>query len=522
MTRSTTTLTMALAVLLAAAGLTLGCGGDDDAAGWDPASDGDTDIDSDSDSDSDSDGDSDGDGDVVPDDEPEQDTDTETEECDTENEVVLYLSADDSNSMASPVLARRQILNGALVGTSIRTYEFLNYYTFGYEPADPGTVSVTAQMRPNEEGTEDYDTTYNLQIGVTSQTVTAAERRPVNITLSLDTSGSMGGASISLVRDCCLAIASSLADGDIVSMVTWDTSQSILLDSHEVSGPDDSALVAECNGLSAGGGTDLHSGLVTAYQLANENFSEDRINRVILMSDGGANVGITDEQLIAENADDSEGEGIYMMGVGVGDTGYFNEVLMDTITDAGKGAYVFVDTPEEAQKMFGDRFLSNVEIAAKDVRVELTLPPSFEMVEFHGEEVSENPDEVEPQHLAPNDSMIYHQVVGSCDPTVVNLDDEVHVEAEFYEPLTLEPLTATFDTTLGDLFSAGNALLLKGDAVVAYAEALKSLKSLTGTEALDLIDTTLARVVAAKNALADDPDLAEIESLLTTYRDLFD
>ncbi|MBW2277191.1 MAG: VWA domain-containing protein [Deltaproteobacteria bacterium] len=120
--------------------------------------------------------------------------------------------------------------------------------------------------------------------------------------------------------------------------------------------------------MNSGGGTNLNAGLVTAYELANANFSENRINRVILMSDGGANVGVTDEELIAESADDSEGEGIYMMGVGVGSTGYFNEALMDTITDAGKGAYVYVDTTAEANKMFGDRFLSNIEVAAKDMR----------------------------------------------------------------------------------------------------------------------------------------------------------
>jgi len=96
------------------------------------------------------------------------------------------------------------------------------------------------------------------------------------------------------------------------------------------------------------------------------------------------------------------------------------------------------------------------------------------------------------------------------------------VSAEYYHPFSLEAQTADFDTTLGDLFSAGNALLLKGDAIVAYAEALKTLKTISGTEALELIDATIAQVQTAKAALADDPDLTEIESLLTTYRDLFD
>jgi len=118
--------------------------------------------------------------------------------------------------------------------------------------------------------------------------------------------------------------------------------------------------------------------------------------------------------------------------------------------------------------------------------------------------------------------MIYHQILGSCAPEVVGLDDEVHVVAEYYHPFSLIEQSATFDSTLGDLLAGDNSLLLKGDAIVAYAEALKTLKTIAGAEALELIDTTIEEVQAAEAALADDPDLAEIESLLETYRDHFE
>jgi Ca-activated chloride channel family protein len=487
---------------------------DDDVAG---------DADSDSDGDADVDGDSDGDGDWDPQEDPETDTDSETEEeeCDTETPVTLFLSADDSNSMASPVIARRQILDGGFVTTAIRPWEFLNYYSFAYAPAPAEQVSVTAQLRASEEVADGIDQLYHLQIGVRSFDVTPAERRPVNLTLSLDTSGSMTGDPIARVRDCCLAIAGSLRSGDVISLVDWNTTQNVLLDSRQVAGPDDAALVSACNGLSASGGTDLHSGLVTAYQLAQANYAPGRINRVILMSDGGANVGITDENLIAEHADDSEQEGIYLMGVGMGATSYFNEFLMDTITDAGKGAYVFVDTEEEAQQVFGERFLENIEVAARDVRVELALPPTFEMVLFHGEEWSTNPDDVEPQHLAPGDAMIYHQVLGSCDASVLQYDSPVTVTAHWQHRFTHEPMQTVLETTLGALLDGDTALLRKGDAITAFADALKALKTLSGQAALDLIDATLETVGLALDALGEDPDLIEIEGLLETYRQKF-
>jgi Ca-activated chloride channel family protein len=492
----------------------------------DADSDGDTDADSDGDGDTDSDGDTDGDGDGDGDVDSDSDSDSDggtAEECDTETPVVLYLSADDSNSMSSPVIARNAIEHGAFVDGRIRTYEFLNYYTFDYEAAEPDTVRVTAQMRPNETAFEGLEAAYNLQIGVRSPDVPDDDRRPVSLTLSLDTSGSMAGTSIELVRDSCRAIAGSLRDGDVISIVEWSDSLSIPLDSREVTGPDDSVLLGVCDDLSTGGSTDLHSGLVTAYALAEENFSQNRINRVILMSDGGANTGITDVELIAAAADDSEGEGIYMMGVGVGDPSYYNDDLMDDVTDAGKGAYVFVDSEEEAYKMFGDRFLSLVEVAARDVRVELDLPPTFAMVEFHGEEYSTEPEEVEPQHLAPNDAMIYHQVIGSCDATAYDDTAPVTVTADYFHPFTLSPLTATFATTIGELLDADAALLLKGDAVVAYAEALKAVRDgASDSEALAIIDGAIAAVEAAAEVLAGDPDLVEISGLLDQYRTLFE
>ena len=111
------------------------------------------------------------------------------------------------------------------------------------------------------------------------------------------------------------------------------------------------------------------------------------------------------------------------MGVGLGEG--FNDGLMDSVTDAGKGAYFFVDGAEEADLMFGPRFLANMAVAALDVRVNLVLPPRWGLVTFHGEQVSSVASEVKPQNLAPNDQMIFSQVIETC------AGDEVDAEAPF-------------------------------------------------------------------------------------------
>ncbi|MBW2276052.1 MAG: VWA domain-containing protein, partial [Deltaproteobacteria bacterium] len=423
-------------------------------------------------------------------------------------------------------LARWQMGYGLKPTTEVRPWEFLNYYTFDYEAPPDGHVNVLPEMRPVE--TSD-GTMYEMQIGARAQNTTNEERRPLSLTFSIDTSGSMGGNPILRAVDVCLAIASYFKEGDVVSIVAWALEAPILLDSHPVVGPDDTVFVDTINSLTTGGETDLHEGLVTAYELAYDNFNSARINRVILMSDGNANAGITDLNLIAEAADDSEEEGIYLAGIGLGKNAYgFNEELMNEVTDAGKGAYVFIGDASEAERMFGepDKFLSIIDVAARDVRMELTLPPGWWIEEFHGEEYSTDPVDVDPQHLAPNDAMIFHQVLDTCGDLTVSGEEEIYAEAQFYDPLSYAPSADGVTVTVDELLAGSDATLRKGNAIVHYALTIAETQELYDDEdnypaIVVLIDASIAEVESALDALAGDPDLTEIAAILEAYRTQF-
>ncbi|HDH96817.1 MAG TPA: VWA domain-containing protein, partial [Proteobacteria bacterium] len=393
------------------------------------------------------------------------------------------------------------------------------YYDIQYEEPPFGHVRIVPQLRIR--GDSVFDVEYVFQIGVQSHRVSGLRRRHLNLTFSLDTSGSMEGKSLRLLKATCRVIASQLKKGDIVSVVKWRHYASVALDSHVVQGPNDPALLAVIDSLYADGSTDLHSGLVKAYELAWKNYDPERMNRVILISDGQANTGITDIEIIAQAAEDSEKEGIYLIGVGVGDPDdYFHDTLMDEVTDAGKGAYVFIDSEEEAQKQFGERFMRNVEIAAKDVRVELTMPYYFIMDEYHGEEYSENPEEVEPQHLGPNDAMIFHQFLVVCDPDLLDVWDTINVKAHYTNPFTHQRMTEEEEMTIEQMLQAPADQLLKGDAIVAYAEALKEiyrkLEQGNRDEALKICRETKEKVQDVASFLNDD-ELQEIAELLGIY-----
>lgn len=431
-----------------------------------------------------------------PEDEPPPEPDPT---CDVETPVTLFVSPDDSNSMSSPVQAREAVLaNRWPGGVAIRTWEFLNYYAWDYPAPEPGDLAVDLQLI---EGEADGD--YVLQVGITS--AAPVDRAPMNLVFSVDASGSMEGPSIQLAKDVMDTVSAQLVAGDVVSIVTWDTSNNIRLAGHVVDGPSDPDVASAISGIRTGGATDLAGGLAVGYQLADDGFAADRINRVILISDGGANVGQTDEDVIGRHAGGEDEDGVYLVGVGVGAPGRYNDGLMDVVTDLGRGAAVFVPSSAEAEGMFGDRFLETVGVAARDVQIRYDLPPGFEVVRFSGEEISTVADEVRPQHLAPDDTIVLHQTLHACGGPA---PDEAlfGVTVEWRDAVTFAPRETGRTATLGELLAGDHALLAKGAAVFAYAEALKGLGT-TVSEARD------AWTVASE-LNPGDPDLAEIQTVL--------
>jgi Ca-activated chloride channel family protein len=445
------------------------------------------------------------------DDESTDTTETGEPTCNDADPVVLYLSPDDSNSTSSPAQVEDRVLGeGAtsLWGIPIRRWEFMNYYEFPYAPpAEPGSLSVHAAMQP----VEGFEARHRLQIGVASEWMADEARPPLNLTLVMDTSGSMEGEAIELLRETGKVIASQLRAGDTVSMVEWDTQNTWVLAGYEVEGPNDPLVLAEIDALQAGGGTDLNAGLQSGYALAQEVFDPTELNRLVLISDGGANAGEVDPDLIAQNAALEGADGIYLVGVGVNSSQVtYNDHLMDVLTDLGKGASLYIDSSEEAQQMFGTRFLETIAIAARNVQVELTMPPGFEIVKFSGEEFSGDPTEIEPQHIAPNDAMVFHQQVETCAPELVDEGSTITVKLTWQDVWTFEPRSLERTWTFAELFGADQTMLLKGAAVLAYAEELEALtsgKPMPEVPAIVVVD-------AARAALPEDADLATMAAIL--------
>ncbi len=424
--------------------------------------------------------------------------------------VPFYLSADDSNSMASPVIARERLLAGEAPDPArIRTYEFLNYYNVLYDLADPQQPDLGVFADMVELGPSPHTglPTFRLQLGVQAFQV---PRVPLVLTFVVDSSGSLVGPGIERERAALLAITHQLELGDIVNIVHWANEESVLLQAYHATGTeaDDEAIAGAVNKLAPGGGSDLHAGLVKGYELANLHFDGAKLNRVVLLSDGGANLGELDRTVIAGAAAQANDEGIYLVGIGVGPAKGYSDTLMDLVTEEGRGAYVYLDSPDEAEAVFTERFDEIMNVAARDVQIELRLPEYIQIEKFYGQEYAGTPENIEPQNLAPGDSMVLNQVIYLAQPSVACGLDTMTVKVTWKTPGSHDDREASLPpVSLLDLLGkAPSSQMAKANAIIAYAEALKT------DDAAEL--ASALAVVEEAQELTGDADLAAIADLL--------
>ncbi len=422
---------------------------------------------------------------------------------DTGTPQTFYISSDDSSSMGSPALAREYLNAGkAPPQDLIRIWEFLNYYRVRYDLPSDDKLGLHAHF------TEAADGKYHLQIGVQSFGVA---RPQMALTFVVDTSGSLVGEGMAREREAIRAMAKQLRQGDHVSFVKWSNKDSVLLSDHVVTGPSDATILDAIDALQPGGGSDLHAGLSKAYELAEATRGPGRLSRVVLISDGGANLGVLDADVIAEKAKHGDDEGIYLVGIGIGPAPAYSDSLMNQVTDAGRGAYVYLDSTDEADKVLGARFDEVMDISARAVQVSVTLPSYIIFHEFLGEGISQNAADVQPQHLAPGDSMIFEQVLGVTPGAALCDNDAVTIAASWSKPLLHQAELADTHTEWTDTIANLKGepwQLLKAEAITLYAKALKNRSQAD----FDAASAALDKAKAASKT-AEDPDKGEIDEI---------
>ena len=221
-----------------------------------------------------------------------------------------------------------------------------------------------------------------LQIGFTTAEVNErTDLRPLNLVFVIDKSGSMADSDkMSRVKDGLRTMVGKLRPDDIVSIVTFDTTAQVLYPARPIGNTDSLRNAIDC--LVPDGSTNLHSGLMLGYAEAKKHFRAGATNRVILLTDGIANVGVIEPARIAAESSEYNGQGIDLSTIGVGLD--LNNDLLRTLARSGRGLYHFISDYKDINKVFVNEVQSLISSVAKNVQVTIEYGPGLQLSKIYG------------------------------------------------------------------------------------------------------------------------------------------
>lgn len=292
-------------------------------------------------------------------------------------------------------IVRSYLNRGALPPpAAVRVEEFLNAFDYGDAAPRRGdfAISVDGAATPYVSARKDQNSAGHrawLRVGIKAKELSDSQRKPTALTFLVDTSGSMAQENrIEIVRQSLRLLVDELKRGDSVAIVTYGSRGQVLLDHTS----DRSAILRTIDRLHPNGSTNLQEGMEYAYRIAAEQLqgsaqssdqrSVDRLasgsrpmnHRVLLLSDGVANVGLTDAENLLRNVAQWASRGIELTSVGVG-MGNYNDELLERLADRGDGRYAYVDRMEEARRLFVEGLTGTLQTVGADARAQVTFDP---------------------------------------------------------------------------------------------------------------------------------------------------
>ncbi len=288
----------------------------------------------------------------------------------TEHPVSTFSIDVDTGAYAN---VRRMLNAGQLpVQDAVRVEELINYFSYDY-PTNAKTESpfvVVKEIAPSPWNKNNH----LLHLGIKAQDQQQTQLPNANLVFLVDVSGSMQSPDkIGLLKTSLKLLSKQLTAKDKVSIVVYAGASGLVLT--PTPGNQTATIQMALDQLTAGGSTNGAAGIQLAYNIAQQEFIPDGINRVILATDGDFNVGIVNHEQLMDLIEEKRKSGISLSTLGFG-TGNYNDRLMEQLADKGNGNYAYIDTLNEAQKVLVDEMSSTLLTVAKDVKIQIEFNPA--------------------------------------------------------------------------------------------------------------------------------------------------
>ena len=269
-------------------------------------------------------------------------------------------------------LASASLEKGAMPDPAgVRVEEFINAFDYRDPEPGPGVPIGFTWDRSQYPFAQNRDL---LRFSIKTAAQGRQANRPLNLVLLLDNSGSMERADrVRIIQEALRVLAAQLQPQDTFSVVTFARTARLWVDG--IPGNQAGKVAEELSGLTPQGGTNLEEAMNLAYQTALRHYLANGVNRVVLLTDGAANLGNVDPEALKQKVDNQHKQGIALDCFGIGWEGY-NDDLLETLTRNGNGRYGFINTPEEAASGFADQLAGALHAAATDVKVQVEFNPN--------------------------------------------------------------------------------------------------------------------------------------------------
>jgi Ca-activated chloride channel family protein len=275
---------------------------------------------------------------------------------------------------ASYTLARRYLVEGKLPEKAqIRTEEFVNYFKADVAAPKHGVFAIRTDLAPSRFA-QPANSTWTLRVVVRGKELPKEERKPLRLTCVIDCSGSMREQNrLETVKDTLRLLLTQLNSADMVGIVAYSTDARQVLPLTSVGNR--GLIEAAIGQLVPDGWTNSEGGLKLGYETALAGLDAHATNRVIFLSDGVANVGVTDPNQLSDSLKPIREKGVYLNTIGVGMNNH-NDTLLEQLADKGDGQCSYIDDMSEAKRVMLDNFMGSVETIARDVKIQVDFDPA--------------------------------------------------------------------------------------------------------------------------------------------------